>query len=259
MNYIDLNCDMGESFGIYKLGMDHEVINYITSANIACGFHAGDPQVIDETVKLARDNSVNIGAHPGFNDLEGFGRRKIDIDPDQLINELIYQIGAMKGFCEANGVRLSHIKPHGALNNMASVDEELASAIAKAIKLVDPNLIYVTIAGSKMEEVGQANGLKIAREAFADRAYNDDGTLVSRKEPDAVLHDSQLIVDRVVKMVVDGTVVTKGGDELEINPDTICVHGDNPEAVNLVAKMRETLESNAVKLISLEKLINSKA
>lgn len=258
MKSIDINCDMGESFGIYKLGMDEEVIKYITSANIACGFHAGDPQVIDKTVKLAKNNDVKVGAHPGFNDLEGFGRRKINISADQLINELIYQISAVKGFCETNGIKLSHIKPHGALNNMASVDEKLAKAIAEAIKLVDSELIYITLAGSKMEKIGEEEGLIIAREAFADRAYNDDGTLVPRNEPGAVLHNSRKIVDRVINMANNGSVETKEGNNLTINPDTICVHGDNPEAVKLVAEIKSALGQNNINLAALEEIIKKR-
>ncbi|ACB84726.1 LamB/YcsF family protein [Natranaerobius thermophilus] len=251
MKVIDLNCDMGESFGHYKIGCDEEVINYISSANIACGFHAGDPQVMDYTVKLARDNKVGVGAHPGFNDLQGFGRRKIHMTGEEIVNELIYQIGAIRSFCEANGVGLSHVKPHGALNNMASVDENLARAVAKAIKLTDPNLIYIALAGSKMEQIGREEGLKVAKEAFADRQYNPDGTLVSRQEAGAVLHDKETIIERVVQMASEGVVTAKDGTKLNINPDTICVHGDNPEAVELAASIRHMLQEHGITVKSL--------
>ncbi len=248
MNSIDLNCDMGESFGVYKLGLDEEIIKYISSVNIACGFHAGDPQVMNSTVRLAKAHGVWVGAHPGFNDLIGFGRRNIDISPEDLVNEIIYQIGAIKGFCHANGVELAHVKPHGALNNTASVNEQLASAIVKGIKLVDPALTFIALAGSKMEQVGTAAGLTVAREAFADRAYNADGTLVSRKEAGAVLHDRKAITERVVRMVTEGKVKTKEGKDLEINPDTICVHGDNPEAVELVKNIKRVLNDQGIKV-----------
>jgi len=256
MSTIDLNCDMGESFGVYKLGLDEQVMEHISSANIACGFHAGDPQIMDYTIKLAKKHGVGIGAHPGFNDLPGFGRRKIEVPPQELENELIYQIGAVEGFCRANDVKMSHVKAHGALSNIASIDEELALAIARAIKAFDPGLIFVAITGTALEKAGKKENLRIAREAFADRAYNPDGTLVSRKEEGSVLHDPDQVAERVYKMATEGTVITKTGEEIAINPDTICVHGDNPEAVKLVAKIKEVLNERGIKIKPLSMFID---
>ncbi len=248
MKSIDLNCDMGESFGVYKLGADDQVIKNISSANIACGFHAGDPQIMDFTVKLAKENGVAVGAHPGFDDLSGFGRRKIDVDLKELENDLIYQIGALQGFCKANGVKMVHVKAHGALNNMASVQKDLALTIARATKAVDPGLIFVVLPFSEMEKAGQEEGLTIARESFADRAYTSDGMLVSRKEKGAVIHDPGEVVERVLRMVTEGKVRTFSGEDLTINPDTICVHGDNPEAVALTSQIKAKLDQEGISI-----------
>ncbi len=247
MRTIDLNCDMGESFGVYKLGSDDEVIQNISSANIACGFHAGDPQIMDYTVKLAKKHGVAVGAHLGFADLNGFGRRRIDIAPEELEKELIYQIGAMQGFCKTNGVKMVHVKAHGALNNIASVNKELAFTIARSIKAVDPRLIFVALAFSEMEKAGKEEGLNVAREGFADRAYDSEGMLVSRKQPGAVIHDPEMVVERVLRMVQEGKVRTVSGEDIDINPDTICVHGDNPEAVELTRQLKARLNEEGIK------------
>ncbi len=246
MKTIDLNCDMGESFGAYKLGADDQVIKNISSTNIACGFHAGDPQIMDYTVKLAKEHGVAVGAHPGFRDLNGFGRRKIDMNPKELQNELVYQIGALQGFCQANGIKVVHVKAHGALYNMACVQKDLALAIARAIKAVDPGLIFVVFPFSEMEKAGQKEGLTTARESFADRAYNSDGMLVSRKEKGAVIHDPAVVVERVLRMVTEGKVRTSSGEDLAINPDTICVHGDNPEAIALTSQIKGKLDQEGI-------------
>lgn len=246
MKTIDLNCDMGESFGAYKLGADDQVIKNISSTNIACGFHAGDPQIMDYTVKLAKEHGVAVGAHPGFRDLNGFGRRKIDMNPKELQNELVYQIGALQGFCQANGIKVVHVKAHGALYNMACVQKDLALAIARAIKAVDPGLIFVVFPFSEMEKAGQKEGLTTARESFADRAYNSDGMLVSRKEKGAVIHDPAVVVERVLRMVTEGKVRTSSGEDLAINPDTICVHGDNPEAIALTSQIKVKLDQEGI-------------
>ncbi len=248
MRTVDLNCDMGESFGVYKLGSDDEVIQNISSANIACGFHAGDPQIMDYTVKLAKKHGVAVGAHPGFADLKGFGRRRIDIAPEELEKELIYQIGAMQGFCKANGVKMVHVKAHGALNNIASINKELAFTIARSIKAVDPGLIFVALAFSEMEKAGREEGLNVAREGFADRAYDSEGMLVSRKQPGAVIHDPEMVVERVLRMVQEGKVRTVSGEDIDINPDTICVHGDNPEAVELTRQLKFRLNEEGIKI-----------
>jgi len=248
MKSIDLNCDMGESFGVYKIGADDQVIKNISSANIACGFHAGDPQIMDYTVKLAKKYGVGVGAHPGFLDLFGFGRRRIDIAPKELENELIYQIGAMQAFCQANGVKMVHVKAHGALNNMASVQSELAHTIARAIKAVDPGLVFVALAFSEMEKAGNKEGLTVAREGFADRAYDNEGMLVSRKVEGSVIHDPETVVERVLRMVKEGKVQTITGEDIDINPDTICVHGDNPEAIALTSQLKARLNEEGVEI-----------
>jgi UPF0271 protein len=252
---VDINCDMGESFGAYTLGMDEEIIKYISSANIACGFHAGDPHVMDHTVELAAKGDVSVGVHPSFNDLVGFGRRKIDMDPEKVKNIMTYQIGALDAFARSHGLNLQHVKPHGALNNMASTDYNLARAIAQAIKEVDQGLIFVALGGSAMYKAAQDQGLRAASEVFADRAYNKDGTLVSRKYEGAVLEDSAVVKERVLRMVKDGEVETINGELLKVKPDTVCVHGDNPAAVELVQKVTSDLKNNNVKITPMRAIV----
>lgn len=242
MKPVDLNCDMGESFGIYKLGLDEEVIKYISSANIACGFHAGDPVVMAKTVRLAKEHGVNVGAHPGYPDLVGFGRRIMHVDREELKQSLIYQIGALQAIAESQGVQLKHVKPHGALNNQAATDLDLARTIAEAIAAVSEDLIFIAMAGTAMCQAAEEFGLPVAREAFADRAYNDDGTLVSRKQPGAVIHDPDQVLERVQRMVNEGVVISINGKELPVEVDTICVHGDTKEAVAMVRKLSEGLQ-----------------
>jgi len=246
---IDLNCDMGESFGNYKIGLDKDVIKYITSANIACGWHAGDPMVMDRTVQMAKANGVGVGAHPGFPDLLGFGRRNMDCTADEIRNYVIYQIGALKGFCVANGVRLTHVKPHGNLYLTAVEDASVAGAVAAAIVSVDPDLIYVALAGAKgdlMTRIGQEVGLKVIYEAFPDRAYTPEGTLVSRREPGALIQDPEQVARRALKMAREQKVIAIDGTPIDLNAQTLCVHGDTPVAVDLVRSIRELLESKGV-------------
>jgi UPF0271 protein len=246
---IDLNCDMGESFGAYKIGLDEEVIKYITSANIACGWHAGDPLVMDKTVKMAVDHGVGVGAHPGYPDLVGFGRRNMDCSPDEIRNYIIYQIGALQAFCAANGARLRHVKPHGNLYNTAVENESVARAIAEAIVSVSQNLIYVALAGAggeKVTQIGKEIGLNVAHEAFADRAYTPEGTLVSRREPGAVIKDRETVAERVLMMAKEGKVIAVDGTEILLEAETICVHGDTPGAVDLVKGIRERLEAEGM-------------
>ncbi len=252
---IDLNADMGESFGNYQLGMDGEVIKYISSANIACGFHAGDPKVMDYTVKIAAENGVGVGAHPGFPDLVGFGRRQMDINPEDVTRDVIYQIGALQAVAKSRGVKLQHVKAHGALNNMASTDYELALAIGRAIKAVDDQLIYVALAGSAMYRAAKELGLRVAGEGFADRAYNPDGTLVSRKKEGAVIHDPDEVVRRVMEMA-HGTITAVDGTKIVTAVDTICVHGDNPRAVDLVRYLKTELEKNGVAVKPMQAFID---
>lgn len=248
---IDLNCDLGESFGNYKIGMDEEVIKYVSSVNIACGFHASDPVVMARTVKLAADNGVSVGAHPGFPDLVGFGRRNMNVSPEELKAMIQYQIGALSAFCKASGIRMRHVKPHGAMYNMAARDEKLAFAIAEGMAEVDSDLILLGLSGSKMLEAARKVGLKCASEVFADRAYEEDGSLVSRTKPGAVITDENECIERVIGMIKNGTVTAVTGKEISINPDSICVHGDNPKALGFVQKIRERLLNDNILIESL--------
>ncbi|MEI7448666.1 MAG: 5-oxoprolinase subunit PxpA [Desulfomonile sp.] len=253
---MDLNCDMGESFGGYKLGLDEEVIKYITSANVACGWHAGDPLVMMRTVKMAKEYGVGVGAHPGYPDLLGFGRRNMDCTPEEVRNYVIYQIGALQAFCTANKVELRHVKPHGNLYMTAVENENVARAIAQAIVAVDPRLMYVALAGAKGELialVAQEIGLKVVFEAFPDRAYTSQGTLLSRREPGAVIQDPKIVANRALKMAKEKRIVAVDGSEIIVEAQTLCVHGDNPKAVELVRAIRETLETNGVEVKPIER------
>lgn len=249
MGYVvDLNSDIGESFGIYKMGLDEEVLKQISSANIACGFHAGDPMVMNSTVEKAVKNNVAVGAHPGFPDLAGFGRRKMDILPEDITCLIVYQIGAMKAFAKKYQVPLQHVKAHGALYNMAAKDEKMADAIAKGIAQVDKNLICVGQGNTEMERSAKKYGLKYAREVFADRNMNPDGSLVSRKFNNAVITDEKLACERVLRMVKEGEAEAIDGSIIKVKADTICVHGDNPKAVEFASKIRKTLKENGVEI-----------
>jgi UPF0271 protein len=255
---IDINCDMGESFGAYKLGLDEEVIQYITSANIACGYHAGDPLVMEKTVSMAKNHEVAVGAHPGFPDLMGFGRRNIDATLDEIKGYVIYQIGALQAFTRAQGLTVEHVKPHGAMYLMAVEDEKISEAIVEAIASVDKDLIFVALAGSKgekMTKIGKKVGLRVAYEAFPDRAYTPDGTLVSRRQPGAVIKDPELVAQRAMMMAKEGIVEAIDGTKIPFRPETLCVHGDTPGAVNLVRKIRETLTASGVEVLPLTKFI----
>jgi UPF0271 protein len=239
---VDLNCDMGESFGAYRIGADDAVFPFITSANVACGFHGGDPSVMRATLTRARELGVSVGAHPGFQDLIGFGRRSMDVTPQEVYDLMVYQIGALLGFARATGVTMRHVKAHGALYNMAAVKRELATAIATAVRDVDRNLILFGLPGSCLISEGEAAGLATAGEAFADRNYLSDGTLVSRKRPDAQVHDAAEAVRRAVRMVREGKVVSVDGNELSMKVDTICIHGDGPHAAEFAQQLRRGFE-----------------
>jgi UPF0271 protein len=255
---IDINCDMGESFGSYKLGLDEEVIQYITSANIACGYHAGDPLVMEKTVSMAKDHGVAVGAHPGFPDLMGFGRRNIDATLEEIKGYVVYQIGALQAFARAQGLTVEHVKPHGAMYLMAVEDEKISEAIVEAIASVDKDLIFVALAGSKgekMTKIGEKIGLRVAYEAFPDRAYTPDGTLVSRRQPGAVIKDPDLVAQRALMMAKEGMVEAIDGTKIPFRPETLCVHGDTPGAVNLVRKIRETLTESGVEVLPLSRFI----
>lgn len=246
--YVDLNCDMGESFGTYTLGLDEQVMPLITSANVACGFHAGDPQVLRRTVDLARKHGTGIGAHVSFPDLVGFGRREMNATPAEVENDTLYQLGAIGAFCLAAKVRLRHIKPHGALYNMAQKDRPLAEAIVRAVLAYDPALLVFAQPGSALEQAARAAGLTAVGEVFADRAYNPDGTLASRKLPGAVIHDPDQVAGRAVRMVTKGSVIAVDGAEVPLRAETICVHGDTPGAVDLIRKIREQLTAAGVSI-----------
>jgi 5-oxoprolinase (ATP-hydrolysing) subunit A len=243
---IDLNCDLGESFGPYKIGKDEEVLSFISSANVACGFHAGDPHVINQTVQLAKKYGVAIGAHPGFQDLVGFGRRAMAVSPKDVYDLVLYQIGALAAFCKAHEVKLSHVKPHGALYNMAAVDANLAEAIAKAVRIFDPTLSLYGLAGSKLIEAGEKYGLHTVSEVFADRTYQPDGTLTPRTQGDAVIHDSNVAIKQVLQMVKEQTVQTITGEIIPIKADSICVHGDNDHALQFVQELRHALTNEGI-------------
>ena len=251
MYFVDLNSDLGESFGNYTIGMDEEILKFVSSANVACGWHAGDPMVMEKTVALAKEFGTAVGAHPGFPDLMGFGRRNMAVTPEEAKAYVKYQLGALQAFAKAHGVKIQHVKPHGALYNMAAVDEKLAKAMCEAVYEVDKDIIFMGLAGSKMITAAEETGLKAASEVFADRAYNDDGSLVSRKLPGAVIKDKDLAIQRVVRMVKEGKVESINGKDIDIKADSICVHGDNPKALEFVKNIRETLEKEGVTISSL--------
>ena len=249
LNRIDLNSDVGESFGNYTLGLDAEVIPHISSANIACGYHAGDPAVMRKTVALAKANGVALGAHPGLPDLAGFGRRNMDVTIEEIKDFVTVQIGALQAVAALQGARLQHVKPHGALYNMAVKNPAIWDAVAEVMAKLDERLILFVLAGSdrrELEAIGKRRGIRMVFEFFADRAYNTDGSLVSRKLPGAVIHDNDVVAAKVLKLVKEGKVKTIEGPEIELKAETICVHGDNPKALALVQKICETLKSAGV-------------
>jgi len=248
MERMDLNCDMGESFGTYVLGYDEQAMPFITSMNVACGFHASDPDHMAKTVKLAKKYGVAVGAHPGLPDLVGFGRRAMTLSPDEIKNAVMYQIGALDAFCRAEGIQMQHVKAHGALYNMAEKDLSVAEAIASATKAVDPSLYMLCLANSQMVVAAKQLGVPFVEEAFADRAYTDEGTLVSRKLAGSVIHDIHQVVSRVVRMVKDHSVISITGKEVPIRAQTVCVHGDTPGAVDMVKSIRAALEKENIVL-----------
>ncbi|WP_371361718.1 5-oxoprolinase subunit A [Sporomusa rhizae] len=245
---IDLNCDMGESFGVYTLGCDAEAMPYVTSINVACGFHASDPATMLKTVRLAKKYGVAIGAHPSFPDLVGFGRRMMAATKEEIFADVVYQIGALWAMCKSEGVKLQHVKVHGAMYNAAEKDMGIATAIAEAIKAVDPDLYMVCLGKSVMVEAAKAVGVKFVEEAFADRAYTAQGNLVSRKQAGAVIHDLNIIAERVLTMVKDKQVTSIDGAVVPISAQTVCVHGDTPGAVAMIKAIRTALEENGVTL-----------
>lgn len=238
---VDLNSDLGESFGAYIIGCDEEVLKYVSSANVACGFHAGDPKVMLHTVKLAKAMGVSIGAHPGLPDLVGFGRRKMAISAEDAYAMVVYQVGALMAMAKSQGVKVAHVKPHGALYNMAAKDRELSEAIARAVHDVDEGLLLYGLAGSEIIRAGEKEGLVTASEVFADRTYQPDGTLTPRGEAGAMITDEEKSLAQVLSMVKDGKVTTLEGQVISVKAETICVHGDGPKALAFTKKIRKTL------------------
>jgi UPF0271 protein len=249
---MDLNCDMGESFGRYGLGEDEKMLRIVTSANIACGLHAGDPLVMAQTLALAKQNHVAVGAHPGYPDLQGFGRRHMKLSPEELEAFILYQIGALAAFARANSVPLVHVKPHGALYNTVMQEAKSAQAVARAVAAFDPGLIVVALPGSALEQMARAIGLRVAREGFADRAYCADGSLAPRSEPGAVIHDPAQAATRAVRMALSGQVETTAGSLITLKLDTLCIHGDTPGAAAVATQVRAALEAAQVRIAPLD-------
>ena len=231
------------------------MLPYISSANVACGFHASDPVVMDKTVALAKDAGVAVGAHPGYPDLQGFGRRNMTIPPREVKAMVMYQIGALQAFCTAHGLKLQHVKPHGALYNMAGKDEALAMAVCEAIQAVDDSLILLGLSGSKMLEAADKIGLRSAREVFADRAYEEDGSLVARTKPGAMITDEDEAVSRVIRMIREGKVTAVTGKDIPIRADSVCVHGDSPKALAFVQKIRVALTAEQIQIVPLRDIV----
>ncbi len=250
---IDFNCDMGESFGAYKMGLDDEIIKHVTSVNVACGFHGGDPDWMAHTVRIAEEAGVGIGAHPSYPDLQGFGRRDMSLTAAEVRSAVKYQAGALAAFTK--GHRLQHVKPHGAMYNKAVRDREQATAIVQAVREFDPDIIHVVLAGSLWEHVARDAGARVARECYADRAVTPQGQLVPRSQPGAVIHDEEAVVRRSLKLVTEGRVVAVDGTEIEFRADTICLHSDTPGAVRLAQSVRRELESAGVSIRPLAQIV----
>lgn len=248
MRYLDLNCDLGESFGPYRMGDDEAVLAYVTSANVACGMHAGDPVVMRRTVQLCRSRGVAVGAHPGYPDLWGFGRRPLPLTPEEVYAFLLAQVGALEAVARAEGVTLQHVKPHGALYNQAARDEALAAAIADAVRRAWPDAILVVLSGSASERAARAAGLRVAREAFCDRGYRSDGTLLPRDQPGAVLTEPFEVASRAVRIAYGEPIDAADGGQVVVEADTLCIHGDTPGAAELAAAVRAALEEAHVRV-----------
>ncbi|MCK9538575.1 LamB/YcsF family protein [Dokdonella sp.] len=248
---IDLNCDLGESFGAWTMGADAAVLPWISSANIACGFHAGDPSIMQRTVALAVAAGVAIGAHVALPDLSGFGRREMAISANDTYALTLYQAGALAGFARAAGTRLVHVKPHGALYNMAARDRALAEAIANAVRAFDPTLVLVGLAGSELPRAGERAGLTVAHEAFADRRYLADGSLVPRREGGAVIEDADVAIAQALAIAGRGRVVARDGSTLALRADTLCVHGDRPDAASFTGHLRRALDAAGIEVLAL--------
>lgn len=253
---VDLNSDLGESFGRYTLGMDDKVIPLISTANVACGYHASDPLVMDETIERAKAAGIRVGAHPGLPDLMGFGRRNIAITPEEAKAYTTYQLGALDAFCKSKGVKMQHVKPHGAFYNMAAKDYELSKAICEAVKAYDSSLIILGLSGSETVKAAKDLGLRVAQEVFADRAYEEDGTLVNRRKEGAMVTDEDIAIARVVRMIKEKKVTAITGKDIDIEADSVCVHGDGVKALAFVEKIRETLAKEGIEICSIDEIVD---
>jgi len=254
MYQVDLNSDMGESFGAYKIGNDEGIIQYVTSANIACGWHAGDPMVMDKVVRMAKERGVAVGAHPGYPDLMGFGRRKMVLSPAEIKNYMKYQIGALWAFAHSYGLKLQHVAPHGALGNLCQYDEAVSRAICEAVKEIDPSLRIFYCAGAILGKVAEDMGLATAAEIFADRAYMDDLSLVPRKQEGSMITDENIAIKRCVRMIKEGKVTARSGKELDIKGDTLCVHGDGAKVLAFVEKIRAAFKEEGIEIRNFQTL-----
>jgi len=254
---ININADMAEGFGDYDIGNDTALLEIVKTANIACGMHGGDPGIMREVAQRAAEKGMSIGAHPGFDDLWGFGRRQIDMKVDDLEYLVAYQIGAMQAMASYANLEVSHVKAHGALNNMACVRADYADAIARAVKAVDASLIHLVMPGTEMERATQDIGLSLAREAFVDRTYEDDGTLTPRKIEGSVIRDADVAAERVVKMVTEQAIIARSGKKLDISFDSLCVHGDEAGAVEVARRSRRALEVADVEIVPLPQMLGS--
>ncbi len=252
MYVIDLNSDLGESFGDWKMGMDEDVMTSISSSNVACGWHAGDPLVMLKTVRAAKAKGTAVGAHPGYPDLMGFGRRNMTCTPEEIYAYTLYQTGALQAVCRSEGVELQHVKPHGAMYNQAAKDPKMALAIAKAVKAAGDGIILMGLANSAFEAAAAEAGVPFAAEAFVDRGYMPDGSLVPRNQPGAFIHDPDEAAARMVRLVKEGVIKTADGQELRLKAHSICLHGDNPEAVKMAQAVRATLEKNGITIKNLK-------
>jgi len=243
---VDLNCDCGESFGVYQMGDDAAMLDVVTSANVACGFHAGDPEVMAATFRLAKEKGVAVGAHPSFPDLWGFGRRRLPFSANEIERLVAYQIGAAQGLAAYAGHKITHVKPHGALSNVAMEDRDVARAIARAVRAVDPDLAFLAVARSALEQAGIAERLNTISEIFADRAYTERGLLLSRTQPGAVLHEPEEVAERVLAMVSEGALIAMSGQRIPAPIHSVCVHGDTPNAVAMAKAVRAKLEGAGI-------------
>ena len=255
MYKVDLNSDLGESFGRYTLGMDADILQLVSSANVACGYHASDPLVMNKTIAMATEAGVRVGAHPGFPDLMGFGRRNMDVSPAEAKAYTLYQLGALDAFCKAHGVKMQHVKPHGAMYNMAGKDYALSKAICEAIYEYDKDLIVMALSGGELVHAAEDMGLKVAREVFADRAYEEDGSLVNRRKEGAMITDENEAIARVVRMIKEQKVTAITGKDIPIKADSVCVHGDGVKALAFVKKIRETLTAEGLGIVPLEAIL----